>query len=372
MRKFIWYSPSGFASIVFVLYLIPLLFCYVQNTDLMARYVGGIKLELVTLAAVVFFNLLLLLLVFLVNGYVVARPVIPWRERKSVCLVFGVLYLFVGFYAVYQLVVNLDLLQLFYFGWDDHFVKSIGALIPEQGLLRYFFLLQFLILGYFLIIDHVNSRLLLFVLGVFVVAGLAVTTRREPLVVFFLALMLRFRDRDWVFYVLGAAIFSSILALVYLRFDDFFNDFLTSEEFYPFQFSAYLIQESYFKPSVLLSTPMRYFIDVNPGISWQIRYDLFAHDGPGPTVSMAGVFYAYGFLIPAFMLGIVVVVISNFYKLYGSRRSGVLSCIYAFLLMKLLNIMRSGELPIIMIDMFIFLMMAFLVSFISRRVSSGN
>lgn len=359
-----------------LLFFTPVLYSYINDRDLIALYVKGVDADFSSTLISFLILLLCVCTVALMQliGNVKGASYFKFNNSK-LTLVLSFSYLFIGTWAFYKIASSVGLFDLFVYGYSQHSVGSIGALIPELGLLGYLFLMSLLMTGLFLLLDTDFPKFFKFIIIILVGLLLVLTTRREYAAILIIALCVKNRSNN-KFLLFSASIFCMLVfggALVRVQTlnGGLFESFITSEEFYPFQFGTYLVLSDYVENKPLYITPLRYFFDINPNISWDLRMRLFFHFGPGPTISIIGVTYVYGIYISLLMLGVLSYFTCRLYHSVRKTSSYFISYVYSFFLFKLFLVFRNGEFPIIIFDEFLFCITLVPVFFVGRlRIES--
>lgn len=368
-------TPKNIYALTVFIYILPVLFLFFNDDGYMVKFVSGYKLSNPVIVFLII-SLIAIALYFISGLSTVSNIRIPSCGSEKIWWVIFCIYTMMAFASAGILVVALDLITLIDYLINDQlkFVimqPTIGVTLSESGLLKFFmisYLLSYLWMLFFIKIGTNSNTKKLFFIITFVLIGIFyfLLTRRELLMYHFANMIigfLSFKNIKKLFTValvcIGIMIYSVMLRMGDVDYDGgLIGSYFRSEEFYPFQFSAYLIdkwtEDPYFK-NFFEITPLVVFFNQSTTISPNLMAAIFNYYGPGPT---AGIFYSvlsYGIIYPVLYFYLLVKTLWYFYEKCKNDINGwVYYPFYTFIILKLFLLVRNGEFVNNFIDLFIF------------------
>jgi hypothetical protein len=385
-------SPFAIALAASILYYAPVIILQLYRYDLFGLYRTGLKIQ----DPILSHGLIVLVLTFLLaTAKAKFRIVLTPRVIQSdffFWLIF-IVYSCISLVSLVILVVELDLLTLAH---DMIFeplqfalkLAMVGVKLSEGGLLKFYLLIHFLpVLWYLWVTKYECKRwfflrkLFLFVFFAVIFFIFVLLTRRELIIYLILILLIGFGGRIKKAYLISVMAFvvAIFIYLVSMRLGDVdfgVEMYFTSEEFYPFQLSLFLLDEWIRQPymrDLLQITPAVLFTDMPTTISPSVMSTYFNHNAAGPTVGLPYGVVAFGVVYPC------VYIVANFIFLNQiralasrGRANGALIPLYAFLLLKLFLLVRNGEFFNHFLDTLLFVTLYLPFVFVTSRVQHGK
>lgn len=371
------FSPSSVLNAIFFVYLLPVLYLQFSGGYFLSGIYPVKLVDPVIVLAIFFVNLLALNVVSSLCGCV-KWPLIKVVE-SPVALSYLVVFLWglISFFSINYLVLELDLIKLFISIFSDpvyYFLEQpkVGVRLSEGGHLKYFLLSQFSIVSLYVLWKLVLPRrtfvkfLFLFAL-VFLVVLFYLISRREVIVFIFVVLSLEFfRDKSVLAFSKYLIPLSFVMiSIVGIRTgsDNLLDlsGFFSSQEFYPFQVGAVALDK--WMSDLSLRSPMEllpfniFYADFSL-LSVSTMEKNFAFVGHGPTVSINYALWVYGFFPVLFCFALAMLLTEFVYRqAFGARSGFVWLPVYAWLVIKLLLLVRNGEFVNYFVDVFLFLVL---------------
>ena len=367
------FKPVNLVSITFIVYFLPVIIILLQEKDfLMDLYPTHLKYPGLV------FSLLALnyIILFFLARYNHVNISFDYRLNLPSFFVKSVLVFFVVLCALSLLILNskLGIFSLLYQLVYDralYFINQpmVGVVLASSGILKYFFISQFSFVLVYLIYKMAHKKN--FVFYVFISCVLFslllffyLVSRREVLIYFFILFFLGFLGGKKVYsaikYILPLFVVLIITVNIRTGNENIFDvlGFLSSQEFYPFQFGAILIDKwisSFYIENPVYITPFSLLLSDYNTLSSRQMFEVFSHVGPGPTVSINYTLTAF-FYFPVMMyFYITCLFMSSIYtRCFSSDRSYVYIPYYAFLCIKLILLIRNGEIVNHFLDCAIF------------------
>jgi len=367
------FKPVNLVLITFIVYLLPVFIILCQG--------GGFLMELYPTQLKypgLVFSLLVLnfIILFFLAKYNFVKVSFDCRLNLSSFFVKTILVFFVILCIVSLLVLNstLGIFSLFYqlvYDRTLYFVNQpmTGVVLASSGILKYFFISQFSFVLVYLIYKIVNKKSFVFYFFIsFVLFSLLIffylVSRREVLIYFFILFFLGFLGGKKVYsaikYVLPLFIVLIITVNIRTGNENIFDvlGFMSSQEFYPFQFGAILIDKwisSFYIENPVYITPISLLLSDYNTLSSRQMFAVFSHVGPGPTVSINYTLTAF-FYLPVMMYFYMTCLFMNsiYTRCFSSDRTYVYIPYYAFLCIKFILLIRNGEIVNHFLDCAIF------------------
>ena len=276
--------------------------------------------------------------------------------------------LFYGCLCIYSIIIldkTLDISLLFDQLLNDQLLyllnqPKVGVELANSGVLKFFFIAQMsFVLIFFALNIYQKSmlvKLLCFFLIIFLLVFFFLVSRREVIIFALLIGLLGFLDKRPI----GSAVkfivpvFGFMIIMVNLRLGSEnvldLTGFLRSQEFYPFQFGAILIDRwisSFYLEDVSYLIPVSIFFDdfEFTTLSQKSMSDVYSHLGPGPTVSINYTLVAFLFApLIVYLAAISAIMHYIYHKCLTSKRSYLYVPYYAFLSIKLLLFLANNYL----------------------------
>jgi len=385
-------SPFFIVLAASILYYAPVLVLQAYHYDLFGLYRTGLKLQNPWLSHGV---VVLVVLFLLGTAKAKFRAVFKPTVARSDFLFWGLfcVYTCMALVSMMVLVTELELLSLandMFFDPIQFALKlaMIGVKLGEGGLLKFYLMIHFLPVLWFLWCSNTRPGRWVFVRKAVLYASFGLIffffvllTRRELIIYLMLILLIGFGGKvkkTYIFSILALVGLTSVY-LVSMRLGDVdFSPelYFTSEEFYPFQLSLVLIDEWVSQPymkSLMQITPAVLLTDMPTVISPSIMSRYFNHTGPGPTVGLPYAVTAFGVLYPCLYI------LTNFLFLNQIRvmvsryaANARLIPLYAFLLLKLFLLVRNGEFFNHFLDSMLFVTLYLPFIFVTPRTQHGT
>lgn len=369
-----WTYPHAIIFVTFLIYLTPALIIELTNHPYLASYSSGLRLK----NPIPVYGIISALsaLVFIIFKFPILKISVSASEienKKYLALVLAS-WIVIFLYSMIELNDSLELITLAGMLFTDVISFSIrqpmiGVILSEGGKLKYYFLAHFGVIIWFYIFslwdkNSISRKFLLILTFLGLIFIYFLMTRREILIYAILVFMIGFGNKINIKIIAAMAILSiaSVIASVNLRIGSDhildLSNYFASEEFYPFQLSAFLIDSwiDFFEMrNPLEMTPINLIGGGASVLSPQIVAEKFNHFGPGPTI---GIFYpiiSFGFILPILYLVYYSIIINSIHTLYLNPKTKRLATpIYSFLILKLFLLVRNGEFVNNLIDCLIF------------------
>ena len=368
------FKPSVFVCLIYFVYFLPILFISLSDGIFLASLYPT-KLSHSWLVFFLFFvNFIVLYITSKFKIYAFSHvPSLNFPRWVSLWVMF-----FFSLLCIFSIIIlddKLNIYRLFSQLLNDQIAyflnqPKVGAELASSGMLKFFFISQMsFVLIYFALILYKDS-IFVKVSSIFFVVLLLVffflISRREVIIYFFFLSLLGFLTKKNCFtafkYIIPVLLMLIVTVNIRTASDNLLDisAFLKSQEFYPFQFGAVLIDRwisdfylediSYLIPFSIFYTDFEFST-----LSQKLMSDVFLHVDPGPTVSIN--YTLIGFLyFPVIIYFSAICVIMNYiyHQCLLSKRGYVYIPYYSFLCIKLLLFIRNGEVINHFIDCFIF------------------
>jgi hypothetical protein len=248
-------------------------------------------------------------------------------------------------------------------------VAEFGYNLINDGGLFFYTVLYFVPIFFAALSLNVNNRILRNFFLIFSVGGIflySLAGRRELLLLIpIIAILVSKENKYFFFKMFGAAIaliaISTLLLLARIKSDGFnLDDYLGSQEFYPFTYGSLLVVEyfNYFEFNEFLKLFPFYVLSGEDNLSFYTRKLYFNYYSNGPTVTIVYPLIAF-FPFSAFLLlGVFSVMKRLHYMIFIEKKEDLgLILLYSFLIIKLFLLIRNGEVGLFFWDLIFFFIM---------------
>lgn len=297
----------------------------------------------------------------------------------------GIMRIIILFYAIisiFSLITIVNRSNLFSLIMNDGIaftMLSLGAKVSDEHLMLYVFLLFTILISYALIENLGKSKIDLLVKSfisfiLFLIIILFFIMGRRGFFLFFVSSIIlmtpTFRRWSKSYFFISTVIILIIIYSIFIlsvRSVSVGGSFITSEELSPVTISSYILSgHTSIENSFLYITPLRMFITNYASISSEYFSTISQSMKVTPVIGLVGV--AHYFFIPVVVYLLFLGGVVNYiYFWFKREKTNIIRLLLVFFIYKSMIIFRDGEIPIMSLDLLMFIFIIFPVLFLGVK-----
>lgn len=360
----------------FALYLIPTVVAVLGGAPIMPEFYPVTVSYPYAVISIYIAVLVLLLILVAIAPAMGLRPV-KIRVPRVVFNIMIAAYLVTGFSCFAYMFTKLGIADMLMalgggrIGAAKFIYNNIASQLNELNLLKYYFLSSTAIIGFYTLFYY-KPRLLILSLSVLALIYILISRREIILFIVSLILVNPHVKKTWKFSLAILAIVA-FFVIVVIRVADYSTqsnilyDYYSSQELYPYQFGAYLI-DRFLAGQIKIGLEGIGFNTTLAGFE-QARF--FNFNGFGPTVGIAYPFIRTGLFLPSLYM----IFYFSLLKTVGllSKKDRAYKVVLIYLAIKLFVLLRNGEFVTNFVDILLFfvIVLPFIAVSAPRQQSQG-